>query len=242
MPRIARSSEEVDAVKDRIIRCAMEILLEEGFKNLTMEKVGAAMNMTAANLYKYFKNKDVLYMEIVRRAFELLFERLSRASSPDDSSLEKAYRLAEAYVRFGIENPNYYEIMFVMPTPKYRDYVGTPDEQTALEVRRISLKALKLTVEIFQELAGSQSTLSEVDMKALALRYWSLLHGLVSLYNNKLFIEAVDKDPEKMLARIIEDALLPLRDVVVDTGRTPRISIGKGKGGARGIGKTKKNS
>jgi len=217
MPRAARSDEEVEAVKDGIVQSAMEILVEEGFESLTMEKVGARMNMTAANLYKYFVNKMDLFREIHKRTFDLLYEKLSRSYGPQDDEMEKVVKMIEAYVRFGLENPNYYEVMFNIPTPKYADFIGTQFEEAALEERQNALKLLDLVVGAVEALAASRPGIRDMDPKALALRSWCTLHGLVSLCNNR-FIAAVDVEPEKLAAQVVEDALRPLQQGINESG------------------------
>jgi len=51
-----------------------------------------------------------------------------------------------AYLKFGMENPEYYEIMFSRNTPKYIDYQGTAIEPTAFyESRRLSCRLILLS-------------------------------------------------------------------------------------------------
>ncbi|MBN2027507.1 MAG: TetR/AcrR family transcriptional regulator [Actinobacteria bacterium] len=211
MPRAARSSEEVEAVKEGIVQSAMEILVEEGFDNLTMEKVGTRMNMTAANLYKYFVNKMDLFREIHKRTFDLLYAKLSRSYGPQDGPLERVVKMIEGYVRFGMEYPNYYEAMFNVPTPKYTDFIGTQFEEVALEERRNAMKLLDLVVGAVEELVASRPRLRGIDAKTLALRYWCTLHGLVSLHINR-FIEAVGADTERLATKMIEEMLRQMHE------------------------------
>ncbi len=56
MPKATRSPEEIDAVKEKILNCAFEILVKNGFERLSMARIGAKMKMTAANLYNYYSN------------------------------------------------------------------------------------------------------------------------------------------------------------------------------------------
>jgi len=219
MPRAARSDEEVEAVKDGIVSSAMEILVEEGFEGLTMEKVGARMNMTAANLYKYFLNKMDLFREIHKRTFDLLYAKMSRSYGPRDDELEKVVKMIEAYVRFGLEHPNYYEVMFNVPTPKYEDFIGTQFEEAAREERQNAMKLLDLVVGAVEELLASRHGFRGMDATNLALSYWCTLHGLVSLHINR-FIAAVGADTEKLAAQIIEETLRPLRE---DAGESSEV-------------------
>ncbi|MCU0596507.1 MAG: TetR/AcrR family transcriptional regulator, partial [Desulfobacterota bacterium] len=60
MPKVTRSSEEIEEVKDQILDEALSILVMDGYDGLSMNRLGAGMNMTAANLYNYYGNKNEL--------------------------------------------------------------------------------------------------------------------------------------------------------------------------------------
>ena len=64
MPKITRSLEEVDAVRERILDCALKILVKNGYESLSMARLGSKMNMTAANIYNYYASKDELLIAV----------------------------------------------------------------------------------------------------------------------------------------------------------------------------------
>lgn len=209
MPRAVRSIEEVEAVREEILESAIEIMREEGFDNLTMAKVGARMSMTAANIYNYFNGKTDLYLAIHEKSFNLLHEFISRSLRGEDK-LERVRRILEAYVEFGIRNPHRYEIMFCIPTPKYDDYVGTTMEGVALEARRNSLRILEMAADAVEDLLIERGGLEGRDARKIALEYWCLLHGLVSLHNNGL-ISAAYGEPEELVRWIVGEGMRHFR-------------------------------
>ena len=76
MPKTPRSEQKIQQVKDRILDIALDIIHQNGFSALSMNKLGAAMHMTAANLYNYFQNKDELYLAVVTQGNLLLLEKI----------------------------------------------------------------------------------------------------------------------------------------------------------------------
>ncbi|RJP26277.1 MAG: TetR/AcrR family transcriptional regulator [Actinobacteria bacterium] len=208
MPRPERSSEEIGAVREEIIGCAMDILVEEGYSNLSMAKIGARMNMTAANVYNYFTNKEHIFLEIHDRAFQFLYESLKSAVDPREDPRAKVRALIETYVEFGIRHSRHYEIMFCVRTPKYSDYEGTMLEKIVMDAKRVSLQAFDLAVQTVEEALASLPGMRAEDARMLTVQTWSMLHGLVSLYNNRTLVEAVE-NPEEIIAEILGQALRP---------------------------------
>jgi len=57
LSKTTRSEKEIEHIKNIIIEEALMLLRDEGFEKLSMYKLGKRTNMTAANLYNYFKIK-----------------------------------------------------------------------------------------------------------------------------------------------------------------------------------------
>src|SRR4030065_1667859 len=128
MPKMTRSVEEVDAVREKILNFAFSILEKNEKDSLSMSKIGTKMKMTAANLYNYYASKDELLIAIHKKAYARLYDKISYAVEMGDTPLEKYNNMAYAFVDFGIKNVNLYDVMFNRPIRQYSDYIGTPQE------------------------------------------------------------------------------------------------------------------
>ena len=202
MPKKTRSTAEVDAVRDKILNCAFEILVKNGYEGLSMAKVGARMKMTAANLYNYYANKDELLIAIHKKAYGMLHDRLRAAVKKAKTPLGRYQGLIQAFVAFGTQNVNIYDIMFNRRIRQHSDYVGTPQEALSDEEFRSSLKVRSLAVKVIKEYRATDSAEAEF----LAIRATSMLHGIISLYNSGVLGE-ITADPEGVLKEIMENAI-----------------------------------
>ena len=197
MPRIARKESEIQKEKEQIIKIALEIVHNDGYAGLSMRKIASRMGMTAANIYNYFSNKDELNIEMRRCGHIQLYEVMKTAYESGRTLDEKIKRLTKEYVSFGLNNPYYYELMFVLATPKYTDYIGTPMEEIAFREFKSSIRVYELVrkcVLDFVEAGGE--VIGDVDTSVMIL--WSHLHSAINLYNNNLLAN-VFKNPEKMV-------------------------------------------
>ncbi|HPC46678.1 MAG TPA: TetR/AcrR family transcriptional regulator [Deltaproteobacteria bacterium] len=200
-----RSPEEIERIKGRIIDAALAIIVEEGFPCLTIRRLASRLHMSAPNLYNFFKSKDEIYITIVIRGFQMLHDELVRASETGPGPAERARAMLEAYIAFGTSNQAYYDIMFTLPTPKYRDYVGTPYERLSEAEYRISMEIAALATQALRDIKGGEG-LSEEELAYDIVRIWCMVHGMVSLANSRI-IGYVAPDIEESHARIIDDLI-----------------------------------
>ena len=132
MPRISRTSEQVDVFRQEIIDAALHLIIKHGFPELSMRKIASRLGVTATTIYNYYASRDELYFFIRIRGFELLFESIANTYKANDDPYKKMCAVVGEYVRFGIRNPDYYEVMFISRSvPKFLDCIGTPLEKVA---------------------------------------------------------------------------------------------------------------
>jgi AcrR family transcriptional regulator len=201
-----RSDQALEQIRESMIDAALAIIMEEGFTSLTMRRLATRMRMSAANLYNYFRSKDEIYLSIVIQGFRMLKKALDKAYRSSRSPARRARAMMEAYVRFGIENKAYYDIMFTRPTPKYNDYVDTPYEKLSGIEMKISMDIAGLAMDALNDLWNRSAPLSEEETVHHIVKIWSLLHGMVSLSNSNI-IGYVAHDMEKTYSRIMDELI-----------------------------------
>jgi AcrR family transcriptional regulator len=203
MPKMTRSVQEVDAVREQILQCAFDILAKHGYESLSMSKIGQKMKMTAANLYNYYANKDELLIAIHKKAYGMLYDKTRAAVKSAKTPLERYRKLTDAFVEFATGNVNIYDIMFNRPVKQYSDYIGTPHEKLSYDEYHSSMRLLTFTVKIIKEYRDTRSDLKPADPKSLALHCTSALHGIISLHNSGV-LKQIAGDPEAAMKEIIE--------------------------------------
>ena len=153
---------------------ARRLLVADGYERLSMRKIAAAVGCSATSIYLYFEGKDALMHALIDEGMEALYAALSAArAQAGDGAHGQLSALGHAYVRYGLSNPEYYEVMFQLHPERMARY---PAE---------SYRRARRNVEIFGEVlsagaaAGSLRLDTSADVAAGAL--WTALHGLVSL-------------------------------------------------------------
>lgn len=186
------TAEEVEHTREKILDTALEIIIQEGFNNLSVRKIASRIGVTATTIYNYYKNKDELNLRIRMRGFEKLHGLLIQGS-PDTDDLVNRYKgMSRAYVSFGRMYPGYYDLMFSLHTPKYLDYVGTDMESAAYLEKEKALKCIALFLNPFSNYIPGKGKKKDRFVLYQIVKFWSDLHGLVTLCNSRLFHEVLD--------------------------------------------------
>ena len=174
------------SLRREIIDVSKELLLKEGFAKLSMRKIANRAGVTATSIYLYFKNKDELLLALVEESIERLTSALKEAIDPDADPVRQLENLTRAYVDYALENPQEYEIIYMVrpgEMPKY------PREKFQ-QVRDI----YEMIASIIR--SGIEKHLLDVDDPMIsAYTIWAQLHGVVSVVLSKRLDTRIPKQP-----------------------------------------------
>jgi AcrR family transcriptional regulator len=192
MPKAPMTAEAIEQFRGKILDTALSIIIDEGFNNLSVRKIAGRLGVTATTIYNYYTNKDELNLMIRIRGFEKLHELLTGKAEGAESLEDRFAAMIRAYVEFGRSYSSYYDIMFNLHTPKYLDYVGSDIEPTAHHEKQNALKCLALFAEPIEAYVPGEGEKKDTFVLHQIVRFWSDLHGLVTLCNSRLFHEVLD--------------------------------------------------
>lgn len=208
MTRKARKTEEVQEIKEKILEIALQAMVEDGFAHVSMRKLATKLGMTAANIYNYYASKDELYLAVQTRGYELLGNIFCAIYNSALKPIEKLEKMINAYLDYGINNPNYYDIMFNWNTPKYADYVGTPIEAVAFHEKQTALQVVHYTNLAVMDVIQDNDQLKEIDAQYHTIKLWITLNGLVNLVNSRV-LQEVDEHIDAVIRRVVVDLMEP---------------------------------
>ncbi|HEY0000253.1 MAG TPA: TetR-like C-terminal domain-containing protein [Actinoplanes sp.] len=155
-----------DAVKDRLLHTATEMLATRPRESISVRALAAAAGTATAAVYTLFGSKDALIGEVRTRAVSGLFQGLSAVAASAEP-LADIQALAATYRQWARRNPHLYTVLFGgVQTFDPGGPVATTDPIRPL------LDAI--------DRARSAALLTG-DLPAIALSLWVTLHGLVTL-------------------------------------------------------------
>lgn len=157
------------STQEEILRVALDIYADEGIRGLSMRRIANEVGVSATAIYRHYEDKDALLTAVVDEGFKLFGDYLRRAMEAQTPS-ERLKQAGIGYLNFALENPAYYNLLFIAPqvwlTPKLPE-----------RVRQRSQATFGFLIERLQE-AGA----ADHKSRDAARTVWALTHGLVSLY------------------------------------------------------------
>ncbi len=209
MPRLPRKKEEVEKVRDSILDNALEIINSEGYDSLTMRRLGDSLGCSAKTIYNYYCSKEEIYLRVLTRGFEKINGIVDRSLEGITDPVEKLRVMSKVYIQFGLDNVNYYNIMFNWDVPKYTNYVNTPLEEVARQEKDTAMHYADLSENAISKILEKNGKISKEEVSYHLIRMWSGLHGFVSMHNSHGFQEYYP-NPIHFEDRIIEVMLSEL--------------------------------
>lgn len=124
--------------KEKIIEGATNIFSRFGIKKSTMDEIAQKIRMGKSTLYHYFKNKEEIFLEVVKRESDTLKKSLNKALEEAETSQDKFRTYAKTRMKYLKELSNYYTTL----TDAYFDLYSFADE-IRNDFQKFELETLK---------------------------------------------------------------------------------------------------
>ena len=160
-------------LKEELINIAFDFIAKEDVDKLTLKILADATNTSRSAIYKHFKNKDALIEEIIQRGFDKFdLETTIYLKDTTKPLIDKFYLTGELYVKFAMDNPNLYRLLFGKKYAYIREEVlSIKDEDCS------GFAILKKTVQDGQK----EGIIKKDDSYKQAIVIWATMHGFSSL-------------------------------------------------------------
>lgn len=180
---MARSTYHHGDLRAVILSEAARLVAEQGADRVSLRELARAAGVSHAAPAHHFTDRRGLFTALATEGFALLGAALTAARG-------RFVDAALAYVRFAIENPGHYEVMF---------------DKSLLDPADTELIAAEAAAgkELSRGVATLEDPHARADPASAELAAWSLVHGFSTLWLN----DAVDArvkaaDPMRTVERI----------------------------------------
>ena len=181
---IQRREREKVEMRQLIVDAAIEMYLKEGYDKLTLRSIAQRIEYAPGTIYLYFKDKSELFHAMHEWAFEQLYKKFTAVGAVENP-LERLRLISYVYVEFAFDNPELYDLMFILNEPMCAD-ANIDEWKCGQQV----FGFLHSTVAQCLELG----VISGGNADVLSFAFWSSAHGMISLnLRNRLKMYNVDK-------------------------------------------------
>jgi AcrR family transcriptional regulator len=156
-----------------ILRAAEAIFVRDGYQGATIRKIADEVGVSSTALYMHFRDKDEILLEIAENAVSVLLASNTEISSRPLDSVTRVRMMLIAYMRFGLENPNAYRLVYLSGP----DEEPGPNHERLTEISARCYEAFRSTVAEIE--TDGRLAVGKSELAAHIL--WSACHGLVAL-------------------------------------------------------------
>lgn len=157
-------------LRNALISQATNIIEQESIEAISLRKVGGALGVSQAALYKHFANKACLLEAVAVAGYGRLIAEQIAADKHSDAPMVRVQSQGEAYVRFAKQHPHLYRLMFGQLFAVESKYA---------ELQLCRSRSFALLQDVLIEAFAARKGKLDPHVAAIGARV--LVHGLASL-------------------------------------------------------------
>ena len=167
-----------------------EIIAEKGIGGVSIREAARRAGVSHSAPAHHFGDKTGLITGYAERGFELFGDRLQEAADEHDEPGDKLSAIGLAYLRFSLEEPHYFELMFRSDL-----HDATP------VLAECGRRAFGILRDVSAELAATDDSVENPEL--IAMSAWTGVHGMATLWRDGMIKEFWDGDDLLELAAAI---------------------------------------
>ncbi len=169
MPRTL-SEQQVDAFREQLCAVAIRRFAEHGYAGVTLRGLAREVGCSPMTPYRYFADKDEIFATVRAAAFGRFADACEASARASRDPLQRLVALGRAYLRFALDEPHAYRIMFELSQPDELDYPELSKQ--ASRARQAKLDAVEEAIRA-GVIAGNRIEVANL--------LWSGMHGVIVL-------------------------------------------------------------
>jgi AcrR family transcriptional regulator len=169
-----RKAKEKEELKALILNAAQKLFVEKGIEQTTIRNIAQDIEYSVGTVYVYFKDKNDILYALHTRGFKKLGGDMSVLINVSDP-MERMKALGRVYLKFAIENPDMYNLMFNMKAPM--EFLDSMHKEEWNE-GKATFNVLRTNVQQCM----NNGHFDGHRLEPLAFAIWSMVHGMASLH------------------------------------------------------------
>lgn len=183
-------------IRQVILDTTRDLLIKDGYNSLSMRKIARTAGCGLGTIYIYFENKDILIHDLIDEGFERMYSFLFDQVEHKETPRSRLETFIGTYITFGLENPEFYEIMYLLHPERMQRY---PRDKY-----RKARRSLELLEDVIREVRSENNGSGNNQLQSYAV--WSALHGAVTI----ILAERLDRSigQHEFIESVIQSILL----------------------------------
>jgi len=152
-------------LKAAMVEAALKLIAKHGPRGFSLSEAARLAGVTVGAPYRHFADKEALFRTVAAQGFVELCERIEvAAKTSPDNPRKRLVAIGAAYVRFAVERPSHFQVMFDSAIHRRKDpAVDVPAD-----------RCFQILAETVHQAAVRKDVRSE---ETLTAAIWALMHG-----------------------------------------------------------------
>jgi AcrR family transcriptional regulator len=165
-----------------LLAVATAMVEEQGIESLSLRKLADRVGVSRTAPYHHFENKNELLCAIAEQGFQHWLQTIETILKNKDPQPVERYRgFVLAYVKYAVENPEIYDLMFGRTLWK---------QQAATDsLKSVAYPCFQKQVELVKKWQQDQLIKDDLDTLRLTQVVWSTLHGIARLVIDGIYAD-----------------------------------------------------
>lgn len=174
-------------LRSALLAQAAQLLHKEGIEGLSLRRLAERTGVSRTAPYHHFKDKHALLCALAADGFRALDQMITEARLDPGTDLPDGLRrFVHAYLRFALDSPEQYELMFGRAIWK--------NAEPTAELRDVAYHAFRHYAERISALASQAALPKGARPLRLAQASWATLHGLCKLMLDGIYVDRADME------------------------------------------------
>ncbi len=170
-----RKERQRDELREQVLEAAEELFIRDGYQNVSMRKIAEKIEYSPTTIYRLFRNKADIVDHLIAQGYRGVYQRYEEIlSRRPESPLDTLNLIITEYVKFGLDNPNHYELWFATSE------IQVIDNQLHMRHGDTSYRVYHIWLDLIDE-CKAVGSLPDRDALALFQLIWGSVHGMISL-------------------------------------------------------------
>ena len=163
--RIRKRAYHHGDLKAAMVEAALKLIARNGPRGFSLSEAARLAGVSVGAPYRHFADKEALLIAVAARGFIELWERIEAAGKTcPDNPRKRLVGMGAAYVRFAVERPSYFQVMFDCEIHRGKD----PAIQIPAD------RCFQMLLETVRQAAARKETRT---VETLTAAIWALMHG-----------------------------------------------------------------
>jgi len=180
-----------DRRREEILEAAARLFARNGYSGTDTQVLADALQVGKGTLYRYFRNKEALFLAAVDRVMRKMRQAIDAAIDGIDEPLERIARAVRAYLEFFAANPDFVELL-VQERAQFKDR----KKPTYFEYREAGLARWQA---LYRSMMG-QGRIRKMPVERITDVFGDLVYG--TMVTN--YFTGQRKSPEEQARNILD--------------------------------------